>query len=100
MYQQSRKMYIFLVVTFMAICTANGVIAVIVDRYRSGGKLRLKHIGIWLMQRDVRGVCPLWRPSVNLQLSNISDRNTMDIRRRMGDLCAVPSSLDCRKTLS
>jgi hypothetical protein len=92
-------MHIFLVVTFMAIRTTDGIIAVIVDRYRSGGKLRLKHIDIWLIQRDVRGVCPLWRPSVYVQLSDISDRNTMDIRRRMGDLCAVPCSLDCRKTL-
>jgi hypothetical protein len=51
MYQQSRKMLIFLVVTFVATRIANGVMAAIKDHYTSGGKLRLKHIDIWLIIR-------------------------------------------------
>jgi hypothetical protein len=51
MYKQSRKMLIFLVVTFMATRIANGVMAVIKDQHTSGGKSRLKHIDIWLIRR-------------------------------------------------
>jgi hypothetical protein len=51
MYEQSRKMLAFLVVAFMAIRIADGVMVVINDRYASGGKLRLKHFGIRLIRR-------------------------------------------------
>jgi hypothetical protein len=43
-------MHSFLVVTFMAIRTIDGVIAAIEDHNKSGRKLRLKHIDIWLIQ--------------------------------------------------
>ena len=104
MYQRSRQMLIFLVVTFLAIQIICGVLGIIEGiGYISGGKLWLysQHWAHQAYDMNIRGVCHLRRSCVQLRCGrwSISCHDYLDIWHCLGDPCTVSCSLDCCKTL-
>jgi len=101
MYQRSRQMLVFLVVTFLAVQVTCGVLSAIASRGTSSGKLWF--YASWAHQvydMSIRGRYPLWCSHVQWGLSGRCPIAALGIRHCMGDPHIVSCSLDCCKTLS
>lgn len=104
MYQQSRKILVFLVVIFLIITSACGVIAAIGSRYTVGGEFDYSR-KTWVReahQTNTRGAHPFRKPSVLLWLSGslrASGCFGLGMLHCMGGPHTVSFNPDCHTTL-
>jgi len=103
MYQGSRKILIFLIVTFLAINIFAVVVVVMATMYASGGKLNCGwHKNTWGSLMNIRGTHSLWYLSVLDWLVGrwpTSGFHYLDTRHCVGGLRTMSRGLDCGKTL-
>jgi len=105
MYQRSRGMLIFPIVTCLALVVACGVIIVLYNSSFSGGEF-------WSMMNDfstqahggtIRGPCAVWHLWLHcheIRLVLEPGGRSLDHRNCIGSPCTVPCSMDCCKTPS
>jgi hypothetical protein len=105
MYQGSRNILIFFIVTFLAGTIFNGVIAIMTTMYTSGGTLDCGWQKICISLMITRGTHSLRHLSMLNWLGRLCERDPtsgfhcLDSLHCVGGPCTMSRSLDCCKTL-
>jgi hypothetical protein len=103
MYQRSRKMLVFIVVTFLAVTIACGIIAAVGSSYLTWGRLLLlmKDESYQAYLTNARGARARWQPPMFSQgRGPSSDNHSLGNRYYVGDPRALSCGLDRCKTPS